>query len=110
MDIKEYAHAMKQFKACYHAREALFTAEHPLSADALHHVGMVYAKRGELTASLPFLLRALELRIGLNETFCQQREDDSDEDPRDLELRESERDRRIRLKREAREKELERQQ
>jgi len=101
-ELGDLKSSMKNFKASYTAREFLFGMEHPLSADSLHQIGQVYVKKKELQASLPFFLAALDIRKTLNQKDVERLENDSDEEEKYVYRPESERQRRIRHKKEKR--------
>jgi len=104
-NLGELGSAMKELRGAYVARESMYGTEHAQSADCLHQIGVVHFKGGEPQAALPFMLRALEIRKRLNAVDVAAREEDSDEDPRDLLRRASARDKRIQRMRELSRKE-----
>lgn len=107
LELGETSLAMKHVKAAFAVRSDIFGLEHPQTADCLHQVGMVYVKKEERQAGLPYLHRALDVRIALNKDDAEQRPDDSDEDPAELKTQESARQKRIRGQREQRRKDVE---
>lgn len=100
LELGDLRGSMRNLKASYVAREHLFGMEHPLSADSLHQIGMVYIKKKELQASLPFLMAAIDVRKKLNQKDVEAMEQDSEEEDKHLIRPESERQRRIRHKKE----------
>lgn len=102
--LGDFRAAMKLLRAAYSLRERMNSPEHPQTAACLHHIGVAYFKQGESQTALTFLQRALETRKQLNSADVVSREEDSDEDARDLSPKASPREKRTASMRKARRK------
>lgn len=99
LGLKDLHAAGRHFRKSYTIREAVYGMDHALSADALHQFGVSLVLRSELETALTYLLKALQLRISINEQDVSRLEDDSDIDKKERIRKESHRSKRIEIKR-----------